>query len=51
MSRLYGLSLEPSAAESQSPLLIDLFQESVEKVPRVLELSQLPLEQLQILKL
>ena len=50
MSRLNGLSLEPSAAKSQSPLLINLFQESVEKLPRVLELSQLPLEQLQILQ-
>ncbi|MEH2295069.1 hypothetical protein [Nostoc sp.] len=50
MSRLNGLSLEPSAAESQPPILINLFQETVEKVPKVIELSQLPLEELQILQ-
>lgn len=50
MSRLNGLSLEPFAAESQSSLFIDLLQENIKKVPRIIELSQLPLEQLQILQ-
>ncbi|MDZ8056569.1 MAG: hypothetical protein RMX63_34660 [Aulosira sp. ZfuCHP01] len=50
MSRLDILSLEPSDAKSQSSFFIDLFQESAKKVPRVIELAKLPLEQLLILQ-